>query len=74
MIARALALGARAGGIARPFLQAHAQGGIGAARSLATGVIEEIRLACLLTGSRTPAELASSPVVLGPRLQRWAPG
>jgi isopentenyl-diphosphate delta-isomerase len=73
MIARALALGARAGGIARPFLQAHAQGGIGAARTLATNVIEEIRLACLLTGSRTPADLATKPTVLGPRLQRWMP-
>src|SRR6185436_9309847 len=73
MIARALALGARAGGIARPFLQAHAQGGRDAARTLATSVIEEIRLACLLTGSRTPADLAKIPVVLGPRLQRWAP-
>ena len=73
MIARALALGARAGGIARPFLQAHAQGGAAAARTLATNVIEEIRLACLLTGSRTPADLAKAPVVLGPRLQRWAP-
>jgi isopentenyl-diphosphate delta-isomerase len=73
MIARALALGARAGGIARPFLQAHAQGGRDAARTLAANVIEEIRLACLLTGSRTPADLAKTPVVLGPRLQRWAP-
>lgn len=73
MIARGLALGARAGGIARPFLQAHAQGGIDAVRTLATNVIEEIRLACLLTGSRTPADLAKTPVVLGPRLQRWLP-
>ena len=72
MIARALALGARAGGIARPFLQAHAEGGRQAARTLATNVIEEIRLACLLTGSRTPADLATTPVVLGPRLQRWS--
>ena len=73
MIARALALGARAGGIARPFLQAHAQGGIDAARTLATNVIEEIRLACLLTGSRTPADLQNAPVVIGPRLERWIP-
>jgi len=72
MIARALALGARAGGIARPFLQAHARGGRDAARTLATNVIDEIRLACLLTGSRTPADLAKTPVVLGPRLQRWS--
>lgn len=73
MIARALALGARAGGIARPFLQAHAAGGIDAVRTLAKGIVDEIRLACLLTGSRTLADLQKAPVVIGPRLQRWMP-
>jgi isopentenyl-diphosphate delta-isomerase len=73
MIARAIAIGATAGGIARPFLQAHAEGGIDGVRTLAKGIIEEIRVACLLTGSHTPADLAKAPLVVGPRLDRWIP-
>ncbi|MEC7949309.1 MAG: type 2 isopentenyl-diphosphate Delta-isomerase [Myxococcota bacterium] len=73
MIAKALALGARCGGIARPFLQAQAQGGREAVRRVAQRVIGEIRVACLLTGSRTPADLVGKPLVIGDRLRRWIP-
>ncbi len=70
-IARAIALGARAGGMARPFLMAWNQGGRDAVRDLATRVVNEIRVAHLLTGSANPAELRNKPTVLGAELRRW---
>ncbi len=75
MVAKAIALGACCGGIARPFLQAHARGGIGAVRDAAQRVIDEIRIAALLTGSRNMAELQQAQLVIEPRLSRWvSPG
>lgn len=71
-IAKALALGAKAAGVARPFLQAQAKG-IDTLRDAVAQRIAEVRLAHLLTGSRTPAELARAPIVMGPRLARWVP-
>lgn len=73
MVAKAIALGATCGGIARPFLQAHARGGREAVLRYAKRVIAEIRVACLLTGCRTPAELQQRPLVVGQRLRRWIP-
>jgi len=73
MVAQAIALGARCGGIARVFLQAHAAGGRDGIREAAQRVIDEIRVACLLVGARTPAELQEKPLILGPNLQRWVP-
>ncbi|MFK7927822.1 MAG: type 2 isopentenyl-diphosphate Delta-isomerase [Myxococcota bacterium] len=72
-IARAIALGARAGGMARPFLMAWNRGGRDEASAAAAQVVEEVRIACLLTGSRTPADLASRPLVLGAALRAWLP-
>jgi len=72
-VARALSLGATCGGIARPFLQAHARGGRDEVRRVARTIIDEIRIACLLTGSRTPAELGMRPLVLAGALTRWVP-
>lgn len=72
-VARAVALGARVGGIARTFLQALSRGGIDGLDAEITQVIAEIRFAHLLTGSRTPAQLQNQPVVLGPALSRWVP-
>jgi isopentenyl-diphosphate delta-isomerase len=72
-VARALALGARAGGLARPFLKAWNEQGLDGVLAAVEGVTEEVRLACLLTGSRTPADLARQPLVLGPDLSRWVP-
>ena len=72
-IARAIALGAACGGIARPFLQAHARGGREAVKQTAQRIISEIRIATLLAGARTLAELQSKPVVIGTRLGRWVP-
>ena len=72
-VARAIALGARCGGVARPLLQAHASGGRPAVEEALSQIIEEIRLAHLLCGARNPVELARKPVVLGPRLSSWVP-
>ncbi len=72
-IARALALGATCGGVARAFLQAHARGGRDEVQRMAERVIAEIRVALLLSGARTAEELRERPVVLGPRLTRWVP-
>ena len=72
-VARALALGATVAGIARPFLQAWAVGGRPAVKQAAEQVLAELRVALLLCGARTPAELATKPLVLGPELMRWLP-
>ncbi len=68
--AKALALGANAVGIARPFLKAQAQG-VQALEYAITAVIAELRVACLLTGSADVNALRSAPTVIGPTLQRW---
>ena len=72
-VARSLALGATCAGVARPFLQAQARGGRAEVSRVAKQIIEEIRIACLLTGSRTPADLRHAAIVLGPNLSRWVP-
>lgn len=71
-VARALALGARCGGIARPLLKAQAQGPT-ALRAAISQVLEELRVAMLLTGSRTPDDLRRVPLQLGGRLAQWVP-
>lgn len=70
--ARALALGARAAGVARPLLKAQALG-LPILRATVGRWIDELRVAHLLTGSRTPADLARAPLVVGSRLLRWVP-
>jgi isopentenyl-diphosphate delta-isomerase len=72
-VVKAIALGARAGGLARPFLIAWNAGGRAAALEKATEVIDEIRLATLLCGARTPSDLHHLPLVIGPALRRWVP-
>ena len=71
MVAKSLALGATVGGIARPYLQAHAKGGIDALRTAVKQTIHEIRVAHLLCGAKTPAELNNRPYILGSALDRW---
>ena len=72
-VSRAVALGATCGGMARPFLKAWNEGGREGALEAGRSVIEEIRLAHLLTGSRTPDDLRERPLVVGPTLDRWVP-
>lgn len=72
-IARALALGATAGGMARPFLMAWNDGGRSAAKAAAEQVIEEIRIATLLAGVHRATDLATLPLILGDTLNKWVP-
>jgi isopentenyl-diphosphate Delta-isomerase len=70
-VARALALGARAGGMAAPVLRAWRAGGEAGARDLLDRVIASIRAVCLLAACATPAALARAPRHLGPELRAW---
>ena len=70
-IARAIALGATCGGIARPVLQAWTRGGVDGARSYLQRVLRELRIAMLLSGCRNVEELQERRVHLGPNLRRW---
>ncbi|MCA9718342.1 MAG: type 2 isopentenyl-diphosphate Delta-isomerase [Myxococcales bacterium] len=70
-VARAVALGASAGGLASPVLKAHRAGGFEGARAFLGRVVQTVRSIMLLTGSRTIDELRQSPRVIGPTLERW---
>jgi isopentenyl-diphosphate delta-isomerase len=72
-VARAVALGACAGGLAAPVLKAYKAGGQDGAARFLERVISTVRGIMLLTGSRTVQELTRAPKVLGPDLQRWSP-
>jgi isopentenyl-diphosphate delta-isomerase len=69
--AKALALGATICGFALPVFRAYRSGGLDAASAFLEQTIEGLRVAMVLTGSRTLAALRDQPVVLGPRLERW---
>ena len=70
-VARALALGARAGGMAAPMLRAQRAGGTAASTALIGQVVAAIRAVCLLTGSRTVRDLARAPRHLGAPLRAY---
>jgi isopentenyl-diphosphate delta-isomerase len=70
-VARALALGARAGGMAAPMLRAQRAGGSEGVRAMIDRVTRAIRAVCLLTGSRSAAELAQAPRHLGAPLRAF---
>ena len=75
-VARALALGATAGGLAAPVLRAWrdgggVKGGYDGAVAFLTRVIESVRAQVFLTGCRTPAELRHAPKVVGSTLRAW---
>lgn len=72
-VARALSLGADAVGVARLFLTTWRAGGLGAVNTLVDTLIEGLKTAMLLTGSRTVGDLHQAPLVLGPNLQAWIP-
>lgn len=69
-VAKAIALGATAAGMARPFLKAQAQGEQ-ALDAAITQVLAELRTAMVLTGSANLAALATADRVIGPRLRLW---
>jgi isopentenyl-diphosphate delta-isomerase len=70
-IAKALALGASAAGMARPLLRALHAGGRTEARALLDAVESELRAATLLTGCANVSALRRAPRVLGPNLSAW---
>jgi isopentenyl-diphosphate Delta-isomerase len=70
-IAKAIALGASAGGIARSALQALERGGPSGARQFFAGIEAELRAALLLTGSADIAALRRAPRVITGELKDW---
>lgn len=70
-IARAIALGAAAGGIARRVFQAFVRGGEEEAERFLVGVEDELRTVMLLTGARDVAALRSAPRLITGELRDW---
>lgn len=70
-IAKAIALGATAGGIARKALQALETGGKAGALAFFDQVEAELRAAMLLTGSHNLAALAKAPRLISGELADW---
>jgi isopentenyl-diphosphate delta-isomerase len=70
-VARAMALGATAGGLAAPALRAHRDGGYDGAVRFLSRMIESIRTVTLLCGCASASELARAPRHLGPQLRAW---
>lgn len=70
-VARAIALGASAGGLAAPALRAQRSGGYEGAVALLERVVASLRTAMLLTGSRTVADLRRAPRVVTGELRLW---
>jgi isopentenyl-diphosphate delta-isomerase len=70
-VAKAIALGASLAGVALPVYQAYRRDGIDGARRLLEFLLDGLRAAMLLTGSRRLADLRRVPVVLGPSLVAW---
>jgi isopentenyl-diphosphate delta-isomerase len=69
--ARALALGADLVGLALPIFKAQQSDGANGAFQAIEQVAQGIRLAMLLTGSRTLSDLRRAPKVIDEPLQRW---
>ncbi len=70
-VAKAIALGANAAGIARPILKALRAHGDAGARAAVAAVIRELRAAMLLTGSRDLRALARARRVIKGELALW---
>jgi isopentenyl-diphosphate delta-isomerase len=69
-IAKAIALGAHYGGLALPMLKSASSGENAAVERLST-VIEEVKNAMFLTGSRTIDELRGAPLVITGATYQW---
>jgi isopentenyl-diphosphate delta-isomerase len=70
-VARAIALGASAAGIARPVLRALSAGGRQGATAFLDAIERELRAAMLLTGSRDISALRRAPRVVVGELGSW---
>lgn len=72
--AKALALGASLAGVALPVFRGWQQQGIEGARAVLAAMGDGLKMAMVLTGSQTIADLARRPKVLGPTLAGWIQG
>ncbi len=70
-VARAIALGAQAAGMARPILAAYERGGASEAGRVLDRVERELRAVMTLVGAKDLDALRSTPRVIGPELARW---
>ncbi|MCL2724575.1 MAG: type 2 isopentenyl-diphosphate Delta-isomerase [Polyangiaceae bacterium] len=70
-VARAIALGASAAGLARPVLRAFHAGGRDGVLAFFDGIEAELRAVMLLTGSANIEALRRAPRVLGSELRAW---
>jgi isopentenyl-diphosphate delta-isomerase len=70
-VARSVALGARAVGIAGEALRAYLRGGESAVDELIAHIVRTLRAVSVMTRSRNMEELARTPKLLGPRLSAW---
>jgi len=70
-VAKAIALGATAGGIARPVLKAFKEGGEAGAKAFLGGIVAELRAVMLLTGSKDIAALSQAQRLIGGELSQW---
>ncbi|MFC7046443.1 type 2 isopentenyl-diphosphate Delta-isomerase [Halobacteriaceae archaeon GCM10025711] len=69
-VAKAIALGARAGGLAKPFLRPAGQGA-DAVVEVVEDLVAELRTAMFVTGSATVADLQDADVVVTGRTREW---
>jgi isopentenyl-diphosphate delta-isomerase len=70
-VVRALVLGARAAGMARPLLQAYVRGGRAEVERTLDAVEREFRTVMLLTGAKRVADLGHVPRVITGPLKDW---
>ena len=70
-IARAIALGATAGGLAGAALRAQHEGGNDGALKFLQGIVQAVRAATFLCGCGKPSDLRTVPKVLGSQLLSW---
>jgi len=70
-VAKAIALGAKVAGIARPVLQAHATGGIAGATQLLERIEKELRVTMLLVGAKDLSALADTRWISSEPLRSW---
>jgi isopentenyl-diphosphate Delta-isomerase len=70
-VAKAIALGASLAGVALPVYQAYRRDGVEGARRVVRLLVDGLRAAMLLTGSRRLADLRRAETVIGPVLATW---
>ena len=70
-VVRALALGARCGGLAAPILRAYQTGGLDHAIEYVNRMIHTVRVVMLLCGALQIDNLIQTPRHLGPHLKGW---